>query len=246
MPFPLAHPAAVLPLRRFSPRWLSVPALITGSVVPDAAYLVGKSSLDELSHTILGLLLFSLPAGLLLTVLWRLLVPWFATPIGRKCRLQFLAESGTARWSIAKTAVSVLIGASTHLLWDGITHHGRIAAELLPFLENAVGSFAGHTVRVSRVLWYVSSFVGIAWVYLAFVKAQRTPVCSIPRVSGATDWFRAGLVSALVVPLELLHDLVRGPIGTLLVAGCSLVLMTVVVWSLARPSPATSPSPGVS
>ena len=28
MPWTLAHPAAILPLRRFAPRWLSLPALI--------------------------------------------------------------------------------------------------------------------------------------------------------------------------------------------------------------------------
>ena len=39
MPFPLAHPAAVLPFRRYCSRWLNFPALVIGSLVPDLGYL---------------------------------------------------------------------------------------------------------------------------------------------------------------------------------------------------------------
>jgi hypothetical protein len=35
MPFPLAHPVAVLPFRRYCPRFFSLPALVAGSLVPD-------------------------------------------------------------------------------------------------------------------------------------------------------------------------------------------------------------------
>src|SRR6185503_14629770 len=67
MPFPLAHPAAVLPLRRFCPRYLSFPALIIGSLSPDLGYLSGSFRLDVFSHRFLaGSFGFCLPAGLLL------------------------------------------------------------------------------------------------------------------------------------------------------------------------------------
>jgi hypothetical protein len=42
MPFPLAHPAAVLPLRRYCPKYLSFPVLIVGSLVPDVGYCLGR------------------------------------------------------------------------------------------------------------------------------------------------------------------------------------------------------------
>jgi hypothetical protein len=61
MPFPLAHPAAVLPLRRVQA--LCFPALVLGSLTPDFGYLF--ADLSRLSHHLLGSLLFCLPAGLL-------------------------------------------------------------------------------------------------------------------------------------------------------------------------------------
>src|SRR5215472_4410846 len=60
MPFPLAHPAAVLPIRRWF-KWLSFPALVIGSLVPDAGYLIPQ--FGDLSHDILGSILFGLPVG---------------------------------------------------------------------------------------------------------------------------------------------------------------------------------------
>ena len=91
MPIPLAHPAAVLPLCRFCPRYLSFGALVIGSLLPDVAYTiddlnkfsrtlvflfgpsVGYSEYvrnawdwDDFSHTFAGSLGFCLPVGLLL------------------------------------------------------------------------------------------------------------------------------------------------------------------------------------
>jgi len=40
MPLPLAHPAAVLPLRRFCPQYFDCPALVLGSILPDFAYAI--------------------------------------------------------------------------------------------------------------------------------------------------------------------------------------------------------------
>src|ERR1041385_4038963 len=64
MPFTLAHPAAVLPLKRFCPRFLSFPGLVIGSLVPDFGYAFGQMKLDELSHRFVGSLAFCLPFGL--------------------------------------------------------------------------------------------------------------------------------------------------------------------------------------
>jgi hypothetical protein len=66
VPFPLAHPAAVLPLRRYCPRYLSFPGLIAGSLSPDFGYLLGHLHVDQFSHRFwAGSFGFCLPAGLL-------------------------------------------------------------------------------------------------------------------------------------------------------------------------------------
>src|ERR1039458_366285 len=73
MAFPLAHPAAVLPLRRYCPRWLSFPALVIGSLSPDAGYCLGNlGGLDwgTFSHGMLGSVAFCLPVGVVLLALF--------------------------------------------------------------------------------------------------------------------------------------------------------------------------------
>ena len=54
MPFTFAHPAAVLPLKRFTPGWLSFPALLVGTVTPDLAYLFANKQIDEVAHRSVG------------------------------------------------------------------------------------------------------------------------------------------------------------------------------------------------
>jgi len=70
MPFTLAHPAAVLPFRRFCPRHFNFPALVIGSITPDIGYLFGRWNVDEFSHSLPGSLGFGLPVGIVLMILF--------------------------------------------------------------------------------------------------------------------------------------------------------------------------------
>ena len=104
MPYPFAHPAAILPLVPLMGRFAVPSALVIGSMVPDAWYLVpGLERAD--SHSAIGLLSFCLPLGLLLYIAFQLFrgravsaAPWHAV------------------------VVSLLVGALTHLGWDGVAH----------------------------------------------------------------------------------------------------------------------------
>jgi len=69
MPFPVAHPAVVSPLRRYCPRYLNFPALVVGSLSSDFGYVFGYGHVGWFSHRFwAGSIGFCLPAGLL--VVW--------------------------------------------------------------------------------------------------------------------------------------------------------------------------------
>src|SRR5436190_1116980 len=111
MPYTLAHPAAILPLRRF--HWLSSLGLVVGAMSPDFEHVLRVTPVSRYSHTLMGLLWFCLPVGLLVMwayrFLWRVpLSKFFPQPI----------ETSTL-W---KDGLSVLIGALTHITWDSFTH----------------------------------------------------------------------------------------------------------------------------
>jgi len=62
LPFTLAHPAAVLPLRRTG---LVFSALVVGSMAPDFPYFLSVSDAIRWGHSTRGVFLFCLPFGLL-------------------------------------------------------------------------------------------------------------------------------------------------------------------------------------
>ena len=66
MPYPFAHPAAVLPL---AARFGVPSALVIGSVAPDLWYLLPFIDRAQ-THSLSGVLAFCLPAGLLLYLLF--------------------------------------------------------------------------------------------------------------------------------------------------------------------------------
>jgi hypothetical protein len=158
-----AHAAAVLPLLPLS-RWgLPPAALVVGACAPDLAYVL-EMDLSSLSHTVPGLFLFCLPAGLVALVWLEVLV----LPALRRA----LPEVGGVQWGRflrtrglpdtvrgwALTAVAVVLGAATHLLWDGFTHRQLWPAEALyPHVFVPLGR---RNLPLARVVQHASSLVG--------------------------------------------------------------------------------------
>ncbi len=221
MPFPLAHPAAVLPLRRYCPRWLCFPALVIGSVAPDAGYLSGPFHLEGYSHRFAGSFGFALPAGLALLGLFYGLrgtvIPWL--PERDRRALLPLCHRPPGPLVVV---VSLLAGAWTHLILDSFTHPNGWLVLRFPILWTPVGFTGNHTLRVCHVLWYGCSFAGIAWlgfVYLSWRDAGGG------MKSNGRDWVNVGkalLAGVVIFPIEVAHHLVHGALGLELVAGLVL------------------------
>ncbi|WP_433789612.1 DUF4184 family protein [Actinoplanes sp. CA-252034] len=118
------HPAGILPLKLWRPRWFDGVALTLGAASPDVAYLVDGSGLPvwPLSHELHGLIIFCLPVTLLGCLMVRRAIPVIAAhlPAGRTFALRdygALRHSGH-RWWI--TVTSAIIGAASHLVLDGL------------------------------------------------------------------------------------------------------------------------------
>src|SRR5262245_39207676 len=120
MPYPFAHPAAVLPLPRLMGR-LAVPsALVIGSLSPDLWYLAPPLARED-NHGAAALLWFCLPAGLALYALFHLLLkqPLIAL---LSPRLAAFTPAGLPAAPWRAVVVSLLAGALTHFAWDAATH----------------------------------------------------------------------------------------------------------------------------
>ncbi len=160
MPFPLAHPAAVLPLRRWCPRRLRWDALILGSLTPDVAYCF-RDRLETLSHSFVGSFVFCLPAGIVLLFVFRAIREPLASICPAPHRQALLPLSRRSAAGLASSLVSLLVGAWTHILWDSVCRESSWFALHWPWLTQPVMFSGGHTLRVCRLIWLVSSAVGL-------------------------------------------------------------------------------------
>jgi Domain of unknown function (DUF4184) len=116
------HPAAVLPLKLWRPRWFDGAALVTGSMAPDLAYLFDGSGLPvwPFSHEWAGLLGWCLPIALAGTWVLRRAAPVIAVhlPSGGPLALRDYGSLRAARHRWWITAYSALLGAASHLALD--------------------------------------------------------------------------------------------------------------------------------
>lgn len=192
MPWTLSHPAAVLPLRRFTPEPLDFAALVVGSTTPDIGYYIGNFDLAHFAHTLAGSFLACLPSGVIILLLFYL----FCRPISyalpsphRQVLLPLCPgfPEGLTRWIII--LFSLLLGAWTHNFWDAFTHEHGWFVDRIPWLQQPVVHLPSTTVHVYLVLQEASTVIGFAIVALAYwLWLRRQPVS--PSADSESDRWR--------------------------------------------------------
>ncbi len=182
MPFTLAHPAAVLPLRRV--RLLQIVPLMIGAMTPDVPYylpwLITKH-IPEATHTLIGTFTLDLPIGLFLLLLIRLLRRPLVAPLGPGAKAKCFAAlerfgSRPSHWVLAP--LSLLVGSWTHIAWDSFTHADGWMVSRISALSAPV-SFFSYTSELCHVLQYASSVFGLAvlavWFHLLPPPKAQAP-----------------------------------------------------------------------
>ncbi len=227
MPFPLAHPAAVLPLRRFCPRRLSFPALVLGSLCPDIGYCFGPLRLEVFSHRFLaGSFEFCLPVGWLLLGIFSLLRLRVVKCLPARQRQCWEPLCRRALGSPAVIVLSLLIGAWTHILLDSVTHeHGWLAGHL-PVLQEKVVA-AGYQVRVCALLYSACTFGGVVYVAMSYLswleRTMAAPGWSVPGFKPLV----ALAVGGVALLLSRVSQTASPPVGIVSVGVLSALLVIV-------------------
>jgi hypothetical protein len=181
MPFTLAHPAAVLPLRR-APLMRTVP-LIIGAMAPDAPYYLPwriAKHIPQVTHTPLGTLTLDLPLGLLILLLIWLLRKPLAAPLGARAAAKCfgaLERFGSRPLNWALAPLSILVGAWTHLIWDSFTHANGWMVSRISALSEPVSLFS-YTGELCHVLQYASSMFGLTVMAIWFARLPA-PVAAV-------------------------------------------------------------------
>jgi hypothetical protein len=182
MPYPFAHPAAVIPLARPLGRFAVPSALAIGSMAPDLWYFVPLLARDE-THTLAALGWFCLPAGLILYTLFHLMLkqPLIALV---SPRLGAFTPAAVPDVPLRAVMVSLLAGALTHLAWDALTHsydHGLQRHNWLQHASTALGTMV--------LGWW-------SWRKLRLVPAAPGPLSPLARASILLGLFAAAALAA--------------------------------------------------
>jgi len=230
MPFTLAHPAAILPFRRFCPRSLSFPALVVGSVAPDVGYWSGPLVLQRISHGFWGSFWFDLPIGLLMLVVIYLLRAPVAERLPTSSRDLFLAMWPRPLGTPLAVVVSLMIGIWTHLLWDTFTHNHGWLVERVAALRTPLFDFRGKAFRVSHLISYLCSFGGVAVLLAAIISWRENSSYGSRSFSQAERW-KLILIAGLILPITAIHHLAPSLAGLCVVAVLSF-LMIVATWRI--------------
>ncbi|QHJ06197.1 DUF4184 family protein [Hymenobacter busanensis] len=202
MPFTFCHPAAVLPLRQLLPR-LPLSALVVGSMSPDFIYFLRLVPDGDIGHTLAGLFTFCLPTSLAVLWLWHRVVKEAAAavlPAPLRVRLWPPARQPFAFGPASRflgIGGAILVGALTHIVWDGFTHADGWAVRHLPLLQGAVPFLGFGSMPISKLAQHLSSLAGGLLLLWWFRKWLRTAPVAAPQASRITE------VSSLVWPLLL-------------------------------------------
>jgi hypothetical protein len=223
VPFTLAHPAAVLPLRRLG---LPMTAMVVGALVPDLPIYFGFQDARGTTHSALGVVTIDLALGMAALLLWvflfrRPLVDM--APVRWRTRLPETMRLGRRGWLLA--APAVLVGSITHVVWDAFTHEGAWGVREVPVLREELLGVPAYT-------WaqHVCSVLGLGVVVLVALRyLSRLPEQPPRPAPLVARWalvvaLACGLVlglgiAALVIPWGLEAVAYYGVVTVILVAG---------------------------
>lgn len=189
MPFTLAHPALVIPVRYFPRKWISTTALITGSIIPDAESYLRMYAEKELTHSWPGFSAFGLPFSILLcfvfhNVVRNTLIDNLPGLLYRKFS-SFKTFNWNQRfrhhWPII--IISLIIGAASHFLWDSFSEFDGWLHKQIPFLKGNI-MIGERELEIAYLIQYISTLVGLFVIGLFVLllpssKAPRTKRISI-------------------------------------------------------------------
>ena len=188
MPWTFAHPAAVLPFRRFGASRLPLSGLVIGSLAPDLGYYAGCFDLATHAHTPGGVLLICLPSALLLLLLLRRFRGFLVAPLPDPHRTLLgglPVPSLRLPVRMACMIIAILIGALTHVAWDAFTHADGAMVRSGGPLRAPLFVFAGRTFAAYNVLQHASTLLGLVAMAVAY---RRWLECWVPR--GPARWGR--------------------------------------------------------
>lgn len=178
MPFTFSHPAIVIPILKRFPKWISPTGLIIGSLLPDFEYFIRMTITSEFSHTLIGVLWFNLPLGVILCYFFHQIIK---IPLVNNSPLFIqtrLLNYSNVNWHLyfknnyRAVLFSLLIGVLTHIIWDSFTHHNAYFVIELSLDKTFL------LIPIFKYLQHLSTIIGGLYICIEFLKLPKKTITS--------------------------------------------------------------------
>ena len=234
MPFTFSHPAIILPLTLLSKRWISITGFVIGSLTPDFEYFIRMNIRSDFSHSLLGVLWFDLPLGILLSFVFHNIIrnSFLDNFI---CKLKIDTDSlRNFNWNTyfknnwLKVIVSIIIGAYSHIFWDSFTHSTGYFVVNFPMLLDNI-SILGFQIKIYSLLQHVSTLIGgIVLIYVLInFRVKKTISNSIIKY-----WGIVMAISLTLFCIRYFADRESMLLGTAIVTIISTSMIALIITSL--------------
>jgi hypothetical protein len=235
MPFTPAHPAIILPF--VNRKYFSTTGLIIGSISPDFEYFFKASVSGVHGHTLPGIFYFDLPVTVFLALTFHLsvkqsLIPNLPQFLQKRLQpLRQLDFKHFIKQHYFISIYSVILGAASHIFWDGFTHNGKFFVEYLPIYKGTYVPFQGVKYPLWYALQHISTAVGgiIIIFYVACLPIQSTQEFMPPRIS---YWIVLILLASVFFTLRFMLFTVTFNLGNAVVTSISALLLSICLISL--------------
>lgn len=232
MPFTFSHPALVLPLKFLPRKWFSLTGLVIGSLTPDFEYFMRMRIQSNYSHTIGGLFWLDLPLGIIIAFVFLNIVRdslFDNLPMFLKSRFTTFKDFNwnhyfKTSWFVV--IISILIGAFSHIIWDGFTHEDGYFVKSIPILGQTIEIF-GRQIPILKISQHASTLLGGLIIAVFILK--------LPKFSSENSkinknyWFVFIVLTLLIVAMRLITGLDYKLYGHFIVTGISAVLISLFI-----------------
>ena len=231
MPFTFSHPALVLPLKFLPRQWFSMTGLIIGSLTPDFEYFIRMRIQSDYSHTIGGLFWFDLPLGIIIAFIFHDIIRdslFDNLPIFLKSRFTPFKQFNwnqyfKSHWFIV--SVSILIGAFSHIFWDGFTHEHGYFVKTIPILSQTTELFA-RQIPILKIIQHTSTFLGGLLIAIFILKLPKEK--NIKRKINRNYWAIFIVLTIIIVAVRLITGLNYKLYGHVIVTGISAGIISLI------------------
>jgi len=203
-------------------------------MAPDFEYFIRMRPVGHIGHTIGGIFYFDLPVTFLTAYLFHLLI---RNPLSEQLpepirgRLSTYSDFDWNSYVLRHgfyLVMSILIGISSHILWDSFTHANGIFVQQIEFLSQSVYLFH-YRIPTYKVLQHSSTLAGAFVLFLVFIKL---PTKKVPRVAFSMLFWTSLVVVALsVMVIRWICGLSLYDYGSTIVSGISAIIIGLSVAS---------------